>query len=192
MKNIIATTIALTIATSASANVSTPSSNTLWGGTTSDNIFGAYCTFTKNSPGSMSFHPNSREWRVTTPAIIEVESRKANNVKVEPINELWSSNSNHTTLGAKVADVTVDYSATVGNGNSSVKVTKNGIPNGNGANVLRLNSNLLEVANMKNGAKKVEVEIKIGGKATMTKSNETSGIAEDSDYVIRHNVTCTQ
>jgi hypothetical protein len=172
MKTIIATTIALTIATSASAAYFPKSTGTTWGGP-SNTVHGDQCAFSDNTPGVMSFTANNKTWNVSSPATVKIRHKGAGNIKVTTTQELFHEDD----LTTKVADVKVDYRSNTGisfnNNNQNV--------NDNNASWEVPNKNKLYR----------NTTVTIGGKATMVEA-EMDKIDDNENYVIKHTVTCLQ
>jgi len=170
MKTIIATAIALTIATSVSANMGTGTAT--WGGNSGTVHGNGNCQFKKNQPGVMSFD-GVDTWNVTTNALVVLKTRGVNNAKVEPENKLYKNN-------VAVADVTVNYLPL-----STVSV------NGKNDATTNRNTDSLTAGNLKKDSGVTKVTFSIGGKATMT-SDAVLDMDDNTNYTIKHTVTCLQ
>jgi len=172
MKTIIATTIALTIATSASASFFPQSTGTTWGGP-SGTVHGNQCSFSDNTAGSMTFNSNSKTWTTNSPATVKIRHKGAGNIKVVATEELFQKDD----LENKVATVEVDYRS----GTSISYNSNNQNVNDDNASWQVPNQNKLYR----------NTKITIGGKATMTEA-EMDKIDDSENYVIKHTVTCLQ
>jgi len=177
MKTIIATTIALTIATSAVATTST--STLKWGGSTTNNIYPASCLFGNGAllkAGTMTYNPNTQTWTTTSDATVTISARKASEIKVEAnavLKNLSDSNKN--------LNVTVNYNddwvEVTGAGADAVKNTATASPT-NTASVHSFPTS---------GSAYTNVKVKLGGTAKLNGGN----VAENTYYQLHHNVTCT-
>lgn len=176
MKNIIATAIALTIATSASASWN-QNNGVRWGGNT-NSLHSAYCEFKDQTEGVMTLTKATGVWKTTTAAKITVKSTGANNIKVTQGGNQLYLKSNSQPLGKTLVNYTT--------GGASSSVTSN---NNNAA--VNINTNEIAVGNVrKNGA--TITTFTIGGKATMDSLDDIYNIDNNVDVYIQHNVTCLQ
>jgi hypothetical protein len=176
MKTIIATAIALTIATSASASWNN-NNGVKWGGNTGA-LHTNGCSFKDQDDGVMTLDKATGKWTTTTAAKITVQSTGANNIKVtQGGNQLYKT-LNSSPLGA----TTVDYKG----GGVTSSVTTN---NSNAA--VNINTNEIAVGNVrKNGA--TTTTFTIGGTAQMADLDDIYNIDNDTAVYIQHNVTCLQ
>ena len=171
MKNIIATAIALTIATSASASWDN-NNVTKWGGSTSANQFPDGCKFKDQDSGTMTLTDD--KWTVQTPATIRIKSRNIGNMIIKTDNKLYEGNATNST-----APVTVSYSG------STVDFIK-----GSGQVNLQ-NSGQINIGSISgNGNRKMLITLK--GSAQMATDAADDLLDNSKNYEIRHTVTCTQ
>jgi len=178
MKTIIATAIALTIATSVSANMGTGTAT--WGGNSGTVHGNGNCQFKKNQPGVMSFD-GVDTWNVTTNAVVVLKTRGVNNAKVIPEGAPTGSGVTKLYQGdTAVADVTVNYAP-----KSTVSV------NGKNDASTNANTNSLTAGNLKKNSGVTKVTFSIGGKATMS-GDAVLDMDDNTNYTINHTVTCLQ
>jgi hypothetical protein len=170
MKTIIATAIALTIATSASANMG--SGTATWGGASGVVHGNGNCQFKTNQPGVMGFD-GVDTWNTTTNAVVVLKTRGVNNVKVEPNNKLLQN-------GNEIADVTTNY---LPQSTISVKGKPDATTN--------RNTDSLTAGNLKKNSGVTKVTFTIGGSAKMTE-DAVLDMEDNTQYTIEHTVTCLQ
>ena len=171
MKTIIATTFALVIATTASADWDN-NNGAKWNGSTG-NLHTNGCQFDNQTNGAMTL--DGPLWKTTTAASIKVKSRNINNIKVTSDNKLRKANND------VVADVVVNYNGASGVASS---VNSNAQVNTN------INNNEIAIGNAnKPGA--VVTTITIGGTATMD-VNDLNDVDNNTQVSIAHSVTCLQ
>jgi hypothetical protein len=176
MKTIIATTIALTIATTASAtNWSSINTDPTWNGDSkSYHVVG--CKYKDLSAGVMEIDPDSLVWTTTTPAKVKIRSYGQGNVKVTTDGYLSDGTTSFAT--------TVDYTGANGTNGASQVISLNGkLTNG------QVNTQMISYQASNTGRTKAELHI--GGTATMTDAT-SDNITNDTDYTITHTVTCLQ
>ena len=176
MKTIIATAIALTIATSASASWNT-NNGAKWNGDVGT-LHANGCQFKNQTNGTMTLNKATGKWTTTVAASIKVKSTNKNNIKVtQGGNQLYLT-SNSQPLGKTV----VDYK----NGGVTSAVNTN-------ANnpAININTNEIALGNAdKPGA--TITTFTIGGTAQMDDLDDLNNIDNDADVYIQHNVTCIQ
>jgi hypothetical protein len=176
MKTIIATAIALTIATSASASWNN-NNGVKWGGNTGA-LHTNGCSFKDQDDGVMTLDKATGKWTTTTAAKITVKSTNINNIKVtQGGNQLYLT-SNSQPLGKTL----VDYK----NGGVSSAVNTNAQ---NGA--VNINTNEIALGNANKPGATITT-FTIGGTAQMDDLDDLNNINNDADVYILHNVTCLQ
>lgn len=176
MKTIIATAIALTLATSASASWNN-NNGAKWGGNT-NTLHTAGCSFKDQDDGTMLLNKTTGKWTTTTAAKITVKSTNINNIKVKQGGNQLYLTSNSSPLGKTL----VDYK----NGGVSTSV----VTNKAGA-VANINTNEIALGNVnKTGA--TVTTFTIGGTAQMDDLTDLDNIANDAEVYIQHTVTCEQ
>ena len=180
MKNIIATAIALTIATSASASAIIGTKTVTWNGKTASDLHASgACNFKEYKNGKMTFD-GTDTWETTQNAVVVLKVKPSNtglkNVKVEPGTHLMRGTS-------EVSTVSVNYKP-----ESTVSVK-----NGSGY-VAKVNTNSITVDNLNPVQGRTKISFTIGGEAKMTNlSVDAELLLENStDYTIDHTVTCLQ
>jgi hypothetical protein len=178
MKTIIATAIALTIATSASAggNLGTDSTVT-WGGS-SGVLYAEQCTWHTPVDGEMTYNSGNNTWELSKPASIKLNHKGAAHVKVF----------GGTTLKDTNIGVSVDYRnytwLELGNANNTILQGST-----QGFNVNDTNADFPIPSYATKYYK--DSKLVVGGKATMTQANEEK-MSENTDYEITHRVECHQ
>jgi hypothetical protein len=176
MKTIIATTIALAIATSA---VASPLERTLrWDGSTSNDIHDAQCLFGTLSHGEMGvYNPNSKKWTTVQDATVSISARKVSNIKVEAQGQLRQGGT-VTSINANI-DYRDDWVVVNGANSNAVQATATNSPT---------NSAQITGGFSSTGSAYTNVNIKLGGTASISNSND---LTENTNYSIHHKITCT-
>jgi len=179
MKTIIATAIALTIATSASASSTLTAGNATWGGT-SGTVHGGDCAFTKNQPGVMEYNSTTGVWSTKTNAVVILKNKNGNNVYVTADENL------RTSAGVIVSPVQVNYG-------SGTTVTVKGKSDA----TVNINDDDIAVGNLKrSNGKRTKLTFSLNGTATMPSFSDGSTndleLDDDTQYKINHEVTCVQ
>ena len=174
MKNIIATTIALTIATTASANATWNNDNDVtWNGP-SNSYHSDGCQYRAQTDGVMKLDSGSLVWETTSPASITVESHGQGNIKVERTNVLTGGGSTFET------GITVNYKGLVGSPSNVISAK---------ARTVNVNDNAITYQTAQNG--KTKAVINIQGTVTMTQA-VADQILNGKTYTVTHTVTCLQ
>lgn len=178
MKTIIATAIALTIATSASASWN-QNNVVRWSGPVGT-LHANGCSYKDQSNGAMTLNKTTGKWTTTTAAKITVKSKNRNNIKVNSDNKLKTTVGNMSWV---VDTATVNYN---GGGVAS------GITTNNNSAVININDNVLNLdsANKANGVTKSTFTI--GGTAQMSDLETLDSLNNDQSAWISHTVTCIQ
>ena len=177
MKTIIATAIALTIATSASASWNN-NNGAKWNGDVGA-LHADGCSFKNQTNGVMTLNKATGKWTTTTAAKITVKSTNINNIKVtQGGNQLYLT-SNSAPLGKTL----VDYK----NGGVATSVVTN-----KADAVTNINTNEIALGNAKKSSGATVTTFIIGGTAQMDDLDDLNDIANDADVYIQHNVTCLQ
>ena len=176
MKTIIATAIALTIATSASASWNN-NNGAKWNGSVGS-LHTSGCSFKDQDNGTMTLNKATGKWTTTKAATIKVKSTNKNNIKVtQGGNQLYRT-SNSQPLGKTL----VDYK----NGGVTSAVNTN-------ANnpAININTNEIALGNANKPGATVTT-FTIGGTAQMDDLDDLNNIDNDTAVYIQHNVTCLQ
>jgi len=177
MKTIIATTIALTIATSASATGWDTNNGAKWNGDVGT-LHADGCEFKNQTSGTMTLNKETGLWTTTVAASIKVKSKNKGNIKVTQGGNQLYLKSNSAPLGKTV----VDYK----NGGIPSAVDTNA----NNA-VVNINTNEIALGNANKPGATVTT-FTIGGTAKMDNLDDLNNIENDADVYIQHNVTCLQ
>ena len=175
MKNIIATAIALTIATSAVAN--NPSSTLKWHGSTGTDLYGKYCAFNSPTVGEMDYDADTKKWTTTKDAEITVTARKISNLKVDSQGQLYKSMS-PTDVNVNV-DLRDSWVTVTGAGANDVK---------NSATTNPTSTAQITGGFPTSGSGYTTIKVKLGGTAKVTNPNS---LLENSAYQVHHKITCT-
>ncbi|MCP4927891.1 MAG: hypothetical protein GY918_02400 [Gammaproteobacteria bacterium] len=156
-------------ASTAMANSATVAGHAYWNGNTGS--MQDMCKFNGTpTAGVMSFDEATKTWKTTSAAVVIVQTRGNNNLKVEPVNTLYQGST-------PVTAITVKYNAA----GATSTVT---MPTGAGA--ANVNTSTID-ASMNNVDG--EVTFNIAGTATHTTDVMLS---ENEDYTVKHKITCTQ
>jgi len=177
MKTIIATAIALTIATSASATGWNNNNGTTWGGDTGA-LHADGCEFKNQTAGVMTLNKATGKWTTTTAASIKVKSTNVGNLYVKQGGNQLYLKSNSSPLGKTV----VDYK----NGGVASAITTN-----NNNAVKNINTNEINLGNANKPGATIAT-FTIGGTAQMDDLDDLNNIENDAEVYIQHNVTCMQ
>ena len=178
MKTIIATTIALTIATSASATGWNSNGSTKWNGNVGT-LHATGCSFKNQTNGTMTLNKETGKWTTTTAASIKVKSKDRNNIYVESDNKLKGTVNGSTQV---IDTATVNYAS----GGVASEIDTN---NNNATKTINTNHLYLGSAN-KPGA--TVTTFTIGGSAQMSDVNKLDEIDNNQAVWISHTVRCVQ
>ncbi len=120
--------------------------------------------------GVMSFDEATKTWKTTSAAVVILQTRGNNNLKVEPVKFLYQGTT-------QVTAITVDYKAT----GATSTVT---MPTGAGA--VNVNTDTID-ASMNN----VDGEITFNIAGTAKHTTDVM-LSENEDYHVKHKITCIQ
>ncbi len=161
--------IAGLLGTASTAMASTVAGHAKWNGNTGN--MSDICAFVDTpTDGTMSFDESDDTWTTTAPAVVELRTRGNNNLTVTSDNLLYQG----TTGSSDVVGITVDYTG------STVEM-----PNGN---TLTTNVNSNSIAVGMNNAVGI-VTFNIEGTA---KHTADVVLAKNTDYHVKHTITCIQ
>jgi len=177
MKTIIATTIALTIATTASASWN-QNGSVKWEGNVGT-LHSDGCEFKNQTNGTMTLNKETGLWTTTKAASIKVKSSGRNNIFLESDNKLKGTINGASTV---IDTATVDYK----NGGIASAITTN-----NNNATTTINTNHLFIGSANKPGKTVST-FTIGGTAQMSNVATLDDVDNDQDVWISHTVRCVQ
>jgi hypothetical protein len=177
MKTIIATAIALTIATSASAW--NPNNAVQWSGN-SGTLHADGCSYKDQTNGTMTLNKTTGKWTTTKAAEITVKSKNRNNIKVTSDNKLKTTVGN---MSYVVDTATVNYNG----GGIASSITTN-----NSGAVKNVNDNVLNLDSANKASGVTKSTFVIGGTAQMSDLDKLDDLDNNQSVWISHTVTCIQ